>query len=563
MQHAANGLILPSQISEAFKPFTYQIPAGLLPIVNKPIMEHQVEYLVRSGIKNIRISCNHLTNKVEAYFGNGSRWGAQIACNYERPPFGFVSALRQMRSHYDGETLVILQSDVVPGFDLNGAMELHWSRRADATFVCYTGGDPVSGLTVLLDENARVHGVGSPSLARTKPTPVEVGICILEPEVLDLIPDIIGHNLLQACWIASQSVKLNLFGFQTSDAVARVTNWSSYVKVQNDILAGRFAGIRIPGIELQPGVWVGKNINASSNVSFEAPLVIGDNCRIGKGVTLGKGTIIGHDVMVDVGAKLHNAVILSKTFVGSQTEIHDAIIQGNLMVDLKKESFLPIEDGLAATEILRPKTGFKFYIFFNKLLAALLYVLLSPILLILFFLMIVGLKFPLRTRVKRIAPDLGELSVGKLRLRVFDLVYLGPADLTKRPIGHNPDPLTALPHLLARIGNLTNVMRGDILLVGNRPMDPEIAFSITEEYRRTRLKCQGGVVSILDTNEVDETTEEEQIISEGYYAVNRTLGMDISILMRGLWRLFWRMLGARKVVREYVQIAPEETPSYE
>ncbi len=563
MQQTAKGIILPSPISEAFKPFTYQIPVGLLPIVNKPIMEHQVEYLVRYGVRNIRLSCNHLVNKVEAHFDNGSRWGAQISYNFERPPFGFVSALRQMRTYYEGETLVIMQSDVVTSVNLRAALEHHWSRRADATFVCCKGSENLSGLAVTVDGNDHIHGVGIRKHAEAGDQPIEIGVCILEPEVLDLIPDTIGYNLLQACWLASQTIKLNLCGFCSVDYAARVTNWNSYVSAQSDILAGRVPGMLIPGIELQPGVWVGKNINASSQVSFEGPLVIGDNCRIGKGVTLGRGTVIGHDVMVDVGAKLRDAIVLSKTFVGPQTEIHDAIIQGNLMVDLKKSAFTAIDDNLAAVEIQHAKAGFKMYTLANKLVAWLLYILSFPFLLVLFFLMIVGLKFPLITRVRRIAPDLNDLAQGKLRLRVFDLIYLGPADLTKRPVGHNPDPLTTLPHLFARIGNLSNVIRGDILLVGNRPMDPEIAFNITEEYRRTRLKCQGGVISILDTNEVDETTEEEQVISEGYYAVNRSLGMDMGILLRGLWRLFWRMLGAKKVEREYIPITAEETPSYE
>lgn len=563
MQNTAKGIILPSAISDAFKPLTYQIPVGMLPIVNKPIMEHQVELFVRHGVKNIRMSCNHLSNKVEAYFDNGSRWGAALAYNFERPPFGFVAALRQMRPYFEGETLVIMQSDVVADVDLHAALEFHWSKRSDATFLCLTNSDDARGLSVMLDEHSRIHAVGTQTQSIAKRHPTETGICILEPEVLDLLSDAIGYNLLQACWLASQNVTLNLFGRAVDAPLKRVTNWTSYLDVQKEILAGKYPGIIIPGIQLQPGVWVGKNISASSNVAFEAPLVIGDYCRIGKGVTLGKETIIGHDVMIDVGVNLHHAVILSKTYVGSQTVIHDAIIQGNLMVDLKKDTFVAIEDKLAALEIDRPKTGFKFYLFINKSGALLLYVLLSPLLLVLFFLLIVGLKFPLITRVKRIAPDLRELASGKLRLRIFDLVYLGPADLTKQPVSHNPDPLTTLPHIIARIGNLTNVINGDVLLVGNRPMDPEIAFSITEEYRRTRLKCQGGVISILDTNEVDEGTEEEQVISEGYYAVNRNFWMDMSVLMRGLWRLFWRMLGTRKVVREYRPIPQEESPSFE
>ena len=62
---------------------------------------------------------------------------------------------------------------------------------------------------------------------------------------------------------------------------------------------------------------------------------------------------------------------------------------------------------------------------------------------------------------------------------------------------------------------------------------------------------------------MDEGTEEEQVISEGYYAVNRNFWMDMSVLFRGVWRLFWRMIGMKKVVREYRSVPPEESPSFE
>jgi NDP-sugar pyrophosphorylase family protein len=563
MQNAIKGIILPSSNAEVFKPLTYQMPVGMLPVVNKPIIEHQVELFVRNGIKDISISCNHLSNKVQAYFEDGSRWGATTSYNFERPPFGLVAALRHMRPYLEGGTLVIILSNIIADIDLREALEFHWAKRADATFLYMDSETPQHGLSIVVDDNDRVSAVGTQSHNPLKCLPIEAGVCIIEPETLDLLSDTLGHNLLQACWVASQRVRLHLFGYPVDGPLTKITGWESYTQVQKDILSGKYPGVVVPGIELQPGVWVGKNISASSGVSFEPPLLIGDNCRIGKGVSLGKETIIGHDVMVDVGASLQNAIIMSNTFVGPQTLIRDAIIQGNLMIDLTKKTFTAIEDRLAAFEIAHAKTGFRFYILLNRWAAALFCLLLSPIFLLLFTLLILGLKFPLLTRVRRLAPDLRELAAGKLRLRVFDLIYIGPADLTKRPVGYNPDPLTALPHVIARLGNLFNVIKGDIMLVGNRPADPEIAFSFTEEYRRTRLKCQAGVISILDTNEVDDTTEEEQIISEGYYAVNRNFWMDLGILIKGLWRLFWRMVGVKKVVREYKPVPPEESPSFE
>ncbi len=562
-KNRAKGIILPSTASEAFKPITYQRPVGLLPIVNKPIIEHQIEWLVRHGVKNICISSNHLSNHIEEYFGTGTRWGASVSYNYERPPFGFVAALQQMKPYFEDDTLVTISSDIITDIDLYAVLDFHWAQGADATFVCISPNGATQGLALALDSHNRIHTVAMHLQPRTSSSLTEVGICVLEPEVVEVLPEIMGHNLLQACWLAAQHMRLNLFGYVSPTPLARITNWQDYHNVQQRILAGEFPGVLIAGIQLEQGVWVGKNISVSSRVSFQSPLIIGDNCRIGKGVTLGKHTIIGHDVMIDVGAVLDDVVVFPKTFIGPQVHLRHAVIQGNMKIDLQERSFKMIEDKLAAVTLERPKMWYSVYRFLNRIIAAGLLVLLSPALIVLFVLLMLRLRFPLVSRVKRLVPDLRELAAGKLRLRVIDLLFLGPADLTKRPVGHNPDPLTALPHVIARLGNLFNVVKGDIMLVGNRPADPEIAFSISEEYRRTRLKSQAGVISILDTNEVDNTTEEEQVIAEGYYAVNRNFWMDLGILIKGLWRLFWRMVGVKKVKREYKPIPPEESPSFE
>jgi lipopolysaccharide/colanic/teichoic acid biosynthesis glycosyltransferase len=100
-------------------------------------------------------------------------------------------------------------------------------------------------------------------------------------------------------------------------------------------------------------------------------------------------------------------------------------------------------------------------------------------------------------------------------------------------------------------------MRGDILFVGNRPMDPELAFAVTEEWQRTRFKCQSGFISILDTNEAERMTEEEESIAEGYYAVNRNLMMDLGIAFDAAKRILARLFGRAKVKRE---IRPAITP---
>jgi lipopolysaccharide/colanic/teichoic acid biosynthesis glycosyltransferase len=192
---------------------------------------------------------------------------------------------------------------------------------------------------------------------------------------------------------------------------------------------------------------------------------------------------------------------------------------------------------------------------------ALLCILLAPFIGLLFVGLLVGIKLPLISRVKRIGVDLKDLKEGKLRLRVFDLRYLGPIDPSVQVVGYNPDPATILPNVLARLGNLMNLALGDIVLVGNRPMDPELAFSITEEWRRTRLKCQSGFVSVLDTNEAEGMSDEEKVIAEVYYAANKTFRTDVGILFGVIARLVGRLLGQGKVTRTLRHVSTVEEPT--
>jgi NDP-sugar pyrophosphorylase family protein len=547
---AARGVVLPSGRSDAFRPLTYQLPLGLLPIVNKPLMEHQVELLVRNNIRHIRISANHLSNRVEGYFNSGQRWGASISYNFERPPFGAVPALRQILPYVGSDSLVILESDVVADVNLEAALRFHRANHADATFFCSRNLSITSGMTVVLNDANRIVSVGGYRHSEATRSYIDGGVCIIEPDILSLLSDNYGYNLVQACWVASQKASLKMFGYPTEEPLARVTDWRTYSRLQGEILNGAFAGILIPGLEIRKGVWVGKNVSASDSASLVAPVILGDNARIGRDARVGSGSVIGHDVMVDSGASVEGSVVLAKTFVGPQAAIKDAIVLGNLMIDAQTNAFTAIADSLTVAEIEQRRVGFKLYALSNRLIALGLLVVLAPLIVLLFVILAMGIKFPLISRVRRIGVDLGELAAGKLRLRVFDLLYFGPIEHEALQRGYDPDPGTILPTPLARVGNIINIIRGDLLFVGNRPMEPEYAFSITEEWKRTRFKCQSGLLSVLDTEEAAGLGEDEQIIAEGYYAINQTPGRDVVLAAKTMVGFVKRLVGLSRKPRQ-------------
>lgn len=525
-------ILLPSRKNEAFKPFTFHTPVGLLPVVNKPILEHQVEFLVRHGIQHIKVSCNHLASRIEQYFDAGVQWGASLSYNYERVGGGAVPALQQMRGYFHGATLVIMESDVIADFDLRAALDFHYRNRAEATFICQATSAPSLGLSVELDSLKRIRAVrinGSPAATAHL---VDTGVCIIEPEMLDLLFESAGYSMLQSCWLSSLKVRLNLYGYQTQEPLAQATSWKSYYKVQSDILEGKFPNLVIPGIEVEKGVWVGKNVSTSSGVLFEGPSLIGDNCKFGKNVRIGKGTIIGSDVVVDSDSLMQRTIVLSKTLISGHASIKDSIILGNLQIDIHRNSSTAMRDVVAIPKMKQRDIAVRIYHMLNKIAAVFLAIVLSPVCVGAMLWGICMWRGPFVSRVRRLGVDLTELSRGALKLRVFDLYYLGPVATAPQGVDSPYDPPTKLPRSIARLGNLINIINGDILFVGNPPMDPEFAFTLSEEWQRTRFKCQAGMFSVLDTKRGTAMTNEQKSITEAQYAVHRTIGSDLKIMLK-------------------------------
>ncbi len=88
-----------TRISELFP----DIPKPLIKITNKPILEWEIESLVKQGFSDIIITVSYLHEKIEEYFGTGDRWGAQIEYFVEDYPLGNAGALFKLRERLGNE----------------------------------------------------------------------------------------------------------------------------------------------------------------------------------------------------------------------------------------------------------------------------------------------------------------------------------------------------------------------------------------------------------------------------------------------------------------------------
>lgn len=99
------------------RPLTSNVPKPMLPIANRPMMEHVVDLLRRHGFDDIVVTVAFLANQIKTYFGDGSEHGVRISYADEPTPLGTAGSVGNAR-HLLDETFLVISGDVLTDIDL-------------------------------------------------------------------------------------------------------------------------------------------------------------------------------------------------------------------------------------------------------------------------------------------------------------------------------------------------------------------------------------------------------------------------------------------------------------
>lgn len=112
-------------------PLTAFLPKPLVPVADRPILEHVIEMIARQGVREIAVSVGYLAPLVQAYFGDGSRYGVRIRYLLEDRPLGTAGSLGLLGGWQ--RTLFVVNADILCDLDLGAMLARHREAGADAT----------------------------------------------------------------------------------------------------------------------------------------------------------------------------------------------------------------------------------------------------------------------------------------------------------------------------------------------------------------------------------------------------------------------------------------------
>ncbi len=306
------------------RPLTCGVPKPMVSLLGKPMIEYTVEHLLRHGIRDMAFTLMYKPSVITDYFDGYQN--ADITYFVENEPLGTAGSVKNAAGFVDGRVLII-SGDALTDIDIGEAITHHERSGAKATIVLKKMGRPLEYGVVISDDGGNIERfVEKPGWEDVFSDTVNTGIYILEPDVLDLIPDGQRFDFAQDLFPLMMDKGLSIHGYVAQGYWCDVGNIESYVRAHEDLLRGNVKA-DIKG-KCVSGIYVG-DATISNSALIQSPSFIGDGAVIGDGAKIGSFTAVGQGVRIGAHASIKRSVVLSGASIGRNAKLSGCIIGEN------------------------------------------------------------------------------------------------------------------------------------------------------------------------------------------------------------------------------------------
>ena len=305
-------------------PLTIDMPKPMIPLVNRPIMEHIVNLLKRHGITDLVLLLFHQPEEIKKYFGDGSEFGVHITYVTPLEDFGTAGAVKAAARHLD-ERFMIISGDLLTDFDLSKIISFHEEMHAKATITLTSVTDPLQFGVVITDRKFRITKfLEKPGWGEVFSDTINTGIYILEPEVLELIPDGENRDWSKDVFPKMLENEEALYGCNMQGYWADIGNPEAYLQACHDIFKGKVAvQIAEPPNPAGSTIFISPDAQVSEQATLSGMVVLGDNTRV-KGNAQLMNCVVGRNCLIEEDAVLEDSVLWDNVYIKTGTRITGA-----------------------------------------------------------------------------------------------------------------------------------------------------------------------------------------------------------------------------------------------
>jgi mannose-1-phosphate guanylyltransferase/phosphomannomutase len=307
------------------RPLTSNAPKPMLPVANRPMMEHIIDLLRRHGFDDIVVTVAFMANTIKTYFGDGTEFGVEITYADEPVPLGTAGSVLNARQHLD-ERFLVISGDVITDIDLTKLVAFHDDAEAIATIGLVQVENPLEfGIVITHDNGTIERFLEKPTWGQVFSDTINSGIYVLDPAIFDHIdPD------RPADFSSDVFPKLLADGATLRGALGEgywedVGTLEAYLRAHQDVLDQRVL-LDIAGFQVSEGIWLGEGAEVSPDAQLLGPAVIGPGCIVEGGSRLGEYVVLGSNVRALENVDLERVVVHDNAYLGPGSRLRGTVV---------------------------------------------------------------------------------------------------------------------------------------------------------------------------------------------------------------------------------------------
>ncbi len=310
------------------RPLTCDMPKPLAEVCGKPVIKHITELLERCGVDEACVTLHYLPNMVKEYFEDVK---SRLKLNFvlEDKPLGTAGSVKNAAKSFD-EPFIVISGDAMCSFRLDKIMEFHIAQKAAVTIAVNNVSDPREYGLVKYDENGFVTGFSEkPGWEQAVCSTANTGIYIINPEVLELIPDEEKYDFAGDLFPKMLNLSMPIAAYRADGYWCDIGDIGEYLRCQRDVLELRAGDLS--DLKLAQGVY-SKGVLSQTDYHIVPPVYIGEKVEIGSGAVIGPYSVIGDGCCIGENTKVRGSVLLDNSYVGDNCTVNSALLCRNASV---------------------------------------------------------------------------------------------------------------------------------------------------------------------------------------------------------------------------------------
>ena len=477
-------------------------PTALLPLVDRPFLQHIVEILVEQGIRHFDFVLSHLPEQIEQHFGNGTRWGSTFRYHLTR------HALHPYASHtllgMDSTTpLLIGHADTLPPLHTVHDMP-HDASHTPTLFAWQPG----------LPHHTSWEWSGWGWL-----TPAQLA------------------HLPQPCDFRMATEYVMTLAQQDGKVIEitkplRMQSYTDFMASHRQVLTKAASGLLLSGREVEEGIWLSQNVSLHPTAHLTSPVYVSTNCSIGADTQLGPHAVVGNDCIIDNGSHLAHTVIFPGSYVGQNLDLTHVIVDQSSLIDPASNTTVPVTDASLLASVSMTSMRRWLTQSMARILALFLLLGCTPFILLTM----------LWLKLTRQGPVCFGTDVVRLPTTTLDITWRTFRLWRFAPTSHDEDSTMpscgSLRHfVLVFLPSLVSIVQGRLHFVGVPPRTVEEVKALPPYWQQLYVQSKLGIISEAEVYYGSHTTADEQYLAEAFYSVHAGFWHDLRLFLRYLGRL--------------------------